>query len=43
MTKRWLGLSIAVGLVFMLAVPGCTDFQAAEDAYNRGDYETALK
>ncbi len=43
MTKPWRNLSIFVGLVFMLAVPGCTDFQAAEDAYNRGDYETALK
>ncbi len=43
MTRTWLGLSIVVGLVFLLAVPGCTDFQAAEDAYNRGDYETALK
>ncbi len=43
MTKPWLGLFIVVGLVFMLAVPGCTDFQAAEDAYNRGDYEAALK
>ncbi len=43
MTKPWLSLSVVVGLVFMLAVSGCTDFQAAEDAYNRGDYETALK
>ncbi len=43
MTKPWLSLSVVVGLVFLLAVPGCTDFQAAEDAYNRGDYETALK
>jgi len=43
MNRPWLHLSIFVGLVFILAVPGCTDFQAAEDAYNRGDYETALK
>ncbi len=43
MTKPWLSLSVVVGLVFLLAVPGCTDFQAAEDAYDRGDYETALK
>ncbi len=43
MNKRWLSLSIAVGLVFLLAVPGCTDFQTGVDAYNRGDYETALK
>ena len=25
----------------MLAVSGCTDFQAGVGAYNRGDYETA--
>ena len=43
MTKPWRNLPIVVGLVFLLAVPGCTDFQAAVDAYNRGDYETALK
>ena len=43
MNKRWRSLSIAVGLVFMLAVPGCTDFQSGVDAYNRGDYDTALK
>jgi len=43
MNKRWRSLSIAVGLVFMLAVPGCTDFQTGVDAYNRGDYDTALK
>ncbi len=43
MNKRWLLLFIVVGLVFMLAVSGCTDFQAAEYAYNRVDYETALK
>ncbi len=27
----------------MLAVSGCTDYQAGVDAYDRGDYETALK
>ena len=43
MKRMWLSLSVAVGLVFMLAVPGCTDFQAAVNAYNRGEYETALK
>ncbi len=43
MTTRWRSLSIVVGLVFMLAVPGCTDFQSGVDAYNRGDYDTALK
>ncbi len=43
MTKPWLNLPIVVGLVFMLATPGLADFQAAVDAYNRGDYDTALK
>ena len=43
MTKPWLNLSIVVGLVFMLAVSGCADYQAGLDAYNRGDYDTALK
>ena len=43
MKRTWLGLSIVVGLVFVLAVSGCTDFQAGVDAYDRGDYATALK
>ncbi len=43
MTKPWLNLSIVAGLVFMLAVSGCADYQAGLDAYNRGDYDTALK
>ncbi len=43
MKRTWLGLSVVVGLVFVLAVPGCTDFQTGVDAYNRGDYATALK
>ncbi len=43
MTKTWLGLSIVVGLVFMLATPVLADFQAGLDAYDRTDYETALK
>jgi len=36
---------IVVGLSLLLAVSGCevNDYQAAENAYNRGDYETALK
>ena len=42
MTKTWLNLSIVVGLVFMLAVSGCTDYKAGKDAYHRSDYETAL-
>ena len=41
--KHGLGLSIAVGLVFMLAIPVLADFQAGFDAYNGGDYDTALK
>ena len=43
MTKPWLSLSVVVGLVFMLATPAWADYQAAGDAYNRGDYDTALK
>ncbi len=43
MKRTWLGLSIVVGLVFMLAVPTWADFQAGRDAYGRGDYATALK
>ncbi len=43
MTKTWLRLSIAVGLVFMLGVPAWADFQAGVDAAKRGDYDTALK
>ena len=34
---------IGVGFVLMLTVSGCTDYQEGEDAYNRGEYETALK
>ena len=34
---------IVVGLGLMLATPAWADFQAGVDAYNRGDYETALK
>ncbi len=43
MTKRWLSLSIVVGLVFLLAAPTWADFQEGLDAYKRGDYDTALK
>ena len=46
MNKRLLTyFYIVVGLGLMLAVSGCegNDYQAAENAYNRGDYETALK
>ena len=43
MTKTWLSLSVVVGLVFMLAPSVLADFQAGVDAYNGGDYDTALK
>ncbi len=43
MTKPWLSLSIVVGLVFMLATPVLAGFQEGVDAYERGDYDTALK
>ncbi len=43
MTKTWLGLSIVVGLVFMLAVPAWAELQAGFEAYERGDFDTALK
>jgi len=43
MNKRWLGLSIVVGFLFVLAAPAWPDYQTGSDAYDRGDYETALK
>jgi len=43
MTKPWLVLSIVFGLVLVLAPPAWPDFQAGKDAYDRGDYDTALK
>ena len=43
MTKPRLLLSIVVGLALMLALPVLADFQAGQDAYKRGDYDTALK
>ncbi len=43
MKRTWLGLSIVVGMTFMLASPVLADFQAGVDAYNGGDYDTALK
>ncbi len=43
MTKPWLSLSIAVGLVLVLAAPTWADYQAGVDAYHAGDYQTALK
>ena len=43
MKRTWIGLSVVVGLVCMLAAPTWADYQAGVDAYERGDYETALK
>ncbi len=43
MNKKWLRLSIVVGLALMLAAPAWADFQAGLDAYERGDYDTAVK
>jgi len=43
MNKRWLNLSIVVGLVCMLATPVLADFQAGLEAADRGDYPTAVK
>ena len=30
-------------VVVLVAAPACTDFEAGEEAYERGDYATALK
>ena len=30
-------------VVVLVAAPACTDFEAGEEAYDRGDYATALK
>ena len=43
MNKTWLGLSIVVGFLFVLAAPAWANFQPGVDAYDRGDYATALK
>ncbi len=43
MKRTRLSLSVVVGLTFMLASPVFADFQAGVDAYNDGDYDTALK
>ncbi len=43
MTKTWLHLSIVVGLALILATPVLAGFQEGVDAYERGDYDTALK
>ena len=43
MKRTWLSLSIVVGFLFVLAAPARADLQAGLDAYERGDYDTALK
>ncbi len=43
MTIPWLGLSFVFGLALMLATPVLAGFQEGVDAYERGDYDTALK
>ena len=44
MTKTNLSFFMLVGLSLMLSLPAWADFQAAVmDAYDRGDYDTALK
>ena len=43
MKRMWLGLSIVVGLICMLAVPVLADGQAGGYAYEHRDYDTALK
>jgi len=42
MNKILLSLSLVLGFGLMLASPVWADFQAGLDAYERGDYETAL-
>ena len=41
--KTYVFRSMVFGFILLLAVPTWADFQAGEDAYFRGDYETALK
>ncbi len=39
---RWARLMLAV-VVVLVAAPACTDYEAGKEAYDRGDYATALK
>ncbi len=39
---RYATMLLAV-VVVLVAAPACTDFEAGEEAYDRGDYATALK
>ncbi len=43
MKRTRLSLSVVIGLVFTLLAPAWADYQAAGHAYNRGDFDTALK
>ena len=43
MTKTKLFFFLLVGLSLMLSLPALADFQSGRDAYDRGDYGTALK
>ncbi len=43
MNRTWLPPSIPLGVVLLLVAPGCADFQVGLEAYQRDDYETALK
>jgi len=43
MTKSTVPLFIVIGLTLMLVTPVWADFQAGVYAYNRGDYNIALK
>ncbi|MCH7615541.1 MAG: hypothetical protein IH978_07385 [Nitrospinae bacterium] len=42
MNKILLSLSLVLGFGLILATPAWADFQAGVNAYERGDYETAL-
>jgi len=43
MKRLTVTLFLMMGLSLLLAVSGCVDIQVGGDAYDRGDYETALK
>ncbi len=39
---RWATLLLAV-VVVLVAAPACTDYEAGKEAFDQGDYATALK
>ncbi len=43
MKRTWLGLSVVIGVVFMLTTTTWADFQAGIEAADRGDYHTAVE